>query len=147
MKTLSNEILSNITVYSKYAKYLKDKNRRETWEEIVHRNMNMHIQKYPEMAETIKEIYTSYVIPKKVLPSMRSLQFAGRPIELSPSRLFNCAYTPIDHQDTFSEIMFLLLGGTGVGYSVQKQHVEKLPVVQGPIGRNRRFVVGDSIEG
>jgi ribonucleoside-diphosphate reductase alpha chain len=88
------------------------------------------------------------VYDKKVLPSMRSLQFGGKPIEISPNRVYNCAYMPIDHVDSFSETMFLLLGGTGVGYSVQKHHVEKLPDIKKPNPeRTRRYLIGDSIEG
>ncbi len=88
------------------------------------------------------------VYDKKVLPSMRSLQFGGKPIEISPNRVYNCAYMPIDHVDSFSETMFLLLGGTGVGYSVQKHHVEKLPDIKKPNpDRTRRYLIGDSIEG
>jgi ribonucleoside-triphosphate reductase len=79
---------------------------------------------------------------------MRSMQFGGKPIEISPNRIYNCAYMPIDHIDSFSETMFLLLGGTGVGYSVQKHHVAKLPIIQKPYPKKkRRFLIGDSIEG
>ena len=79
---------------------------------------------------------------------MRSLQFGGKPIEISPNRVYNCAYLPIDHIDAFSETMFLLLGGTGVGYSVQRHHVTNLPPVNKPYPkRKRRFLIGDSIEG
>jgi len=79
---------------------------------------------------------------------MRSLQFGGKPIEISPNRIYNCAYLPIDSIDAFSETMFLLLGGTGVGYSVQRHHVEKLPCIQKPWPkRKKRFLIGDSIEG
>jgi ribonucleoside-diphosphate reductase alpha chain len=144
---LSNEILSEITVYMKYAKYLPEKQRRETWEELVTRNKEMHQKKYPELKEEIEETY-KYVYDKKVLPSMRSMQFGGKPIEISPNRVYNCAYLPIDHLDSFAETMFLLLGGTGVGYSVQKHHVEKLPEIQKPNPkRTRRYLIGDSIEG
>ena len=144
---LSNEILSNITVYMKYAKYIPELNRRESWDELVTRNMNMHIKKYPKLEDQIRENY-KFVYEKKVLPSMRSLQFGGKPIEISPNRVYNCAYLPIDHVDSFSETMFLLLGGTGVGYSVQKHHVDKLPPVNKPyVKRKKRFLIGDSIEG
>ncbi len=79
---------------------------------------------------------------------MRSLQFAGKPIEISPNRLYNCSYLPIDHTDAFSEVMFLLLSGCGVGYSVQKHHIKTLPSIIKPFDkRSRRFVIGDSIEG
>ena len=142
----SVEVLSDIVVFNKYAKYLPMMNRRETWPELVQRNCDMHVKRYPKLANDIYEVYAKYVMPKKILPSMRSLQFGGRPIELSHSRIFNCAYMPVDHPDAFSEMMFLLLGGTGGGFSVQKQHVALLPKVQGTI-EQRRFVIGDSIEG
>jgi len=144
---LSNKILSDITVYMKYARYAEDLKRRETWEEIVTRNMEMHIKQYPELEKEIRENYIP-VYSKKVLPSMRSLQFGGKPIEISPNRIYNCAYLPIDDWRAFSEIMFLLLGGTGVGFSVQKHHVENLPEINKPnLNRKRRFLIGDSIEG
>ena len=144
---LSNEILSDITVYMKYAKYIPKLQRRETWEELVLRNKNMHIKRYPQLKDEINSVY-ELVYNKKVLPSMRSMQFGGKPIEISPNRVYNCAYMPIDHIDSFSECMFLLLGGTGVGYSVQKHHVEKLPPINKPYTkRKRRFLIGDSIEG
>jgi ribonucleoside-diphosphate reductase alpha chain len=144
---ISQKILSDITVFMKYAKFQPEKNRRETWEELVTRNKEMHQRKYPHIKNDIEEVY-KMVYDKKVLPSMRSLQFGGKPIEISPNRVYNCAYMPIDHVDSFSETMFLLLGGTGVGYSVQKHHVEKLPDVKKPNpDRTRRYLIGDSIEG
>jgi ribonucleoside-diphosphate reductase alpha chain len=144
---LSNRILSNLTVHMKYARYIPEKNRRETWEELVTRNKEMHQRKYPTLKKEIEKVY-KLVYEKKVLPSMRSLQFGGKPIEISPNRIYNCAYLPIDDWRAFGEVMFLLLGGTGVGYSVQKHHVEKLPQIHKPkADRERRFLVSDSIEG
>ena len=144
---LSTSILSDITVYMKYAKYIPELNRRETWEELVERNMQMHIKKYPQLEADIRANY-KFVFDKKVLPSMRSMQFAGKPIELSPNRIYNCAFAPIDDYRVFGEIMFLLLGGTGVGYSVQKHHVEQLPEIRKPNKeRTRRYLLADSIEG
>tara|TARA_R100000773_G_scaffold32545_2_gene27743 strand:- start:4518 stop:6335 length:1818 start_codon:yes stop_codon:yes gene_type:complete len=131
----------------KYARYNPELKRRETWEELVTRNMNMHIKRYPKLSDDIKGAY-DYVLDKKVLPSMRSMQFGGKPIEISPNRIYNCAYLPIDSVDAFSETMFLLLGGTGVGYSVQRHHVDKLPLINKPYKkRTRRYLIGDSIEG
>lgn len=144
---LSQKILSDITVYSKYARFNHDKQRRETWDEIIDRNKAMHVAKYPSLANEIGDVYERSVRTKKVLPSMRSLQFAGKAIERNPSRIYNCAYLPIEDTRAFSEIMFLLLGGTGVGYSVQYRHVDKLPIVVGPSRSSRRYIVGDSIEG
>lgn len=144
---ISQEILSDLVVFNKYAKHVPEIQRRETWEEICDRNMSMHIRKFPQIKKDIQHVYKEFVKTKKVLPSMRSMQFAGTPIELSNSRIFNCAYMPIDHPFAFAELMFLLLGGTGVGYSVQKRHIEKLPVIIGPTSKTRRFLIGDSIEG
>ena len=143
---LEKKILSDVTVHMKYARYLEDKSRRENWEELVTRNMNMHIDKFPSLKEEIESAYT-YVFQKKVLPSMRSMQFGGKPIEVSPNRIFNCAFCPIDDYRVFGEVMFLLLGGTGVGFSVQRHHIEKLPQIRRPSDRSRRFLIGDSIEG
>ena len=144
---ISNRILSDITVYMKYSRYIPELNRRETWHELVTRNKEMHQKKYPQLKDEIENVY-KFVYDKKVLPSMRSLQFGGKPIEISPNRIYNCAYLPIDDWRAFGEVMFLLLGGTGVGYSVQKHHVEKLPEIRKPkADRERRFLVSDSIEG
>jgi ribonucleoside-diphosphate reductase alpha chain len=144
---ISTRILSDITVYMKYAKYRPELKRRETWKELVKRNMDMHIKTYPNLKEEIKEVY-KFVSNKKILPSMRSMQFAGKPIELSPNRIYNCAFAPVDDWRVFSEIMFLLLGGTGVGYSVQQHHVDCLPEIRKPsTDKTRRFLIGDSIEG
>ena len=142
---ISQKILSEITVYMKYARYLSTLERRETWEEMIIRNKNMHIENFPKLSKEIENAY-KLVSDKKVLPSMRSLQFAGAAIKQTPSRIYNCAYLPIDDYRAFSEIMFLLLGGTGVGYSVQRHHVESLPSITKPTKR-RRYLVGDSIEG
>jgi len=142
------KILSDLTIYMKYAKFLPVSARRESWLDIHVRNKDMHIKNYPALKAEIEEIYLDYVLPKKVLPSMRSMQFAGKPVEISPNRIYNCAYLPIDNIVAFSETMFLLLGGTGVGYSVQKHHIDKLPEIRKPNNnRKRRFLIGDSIEG
>ena len=144
---ISSKILSDLTVYMKYAKYDPWLERRETWQELVDRNKAMHVKKFPQLSEEIESAY-QFVYDKKALPSMRSMQFAGKPIEISPNRIYNCAYLPIDDWRAFSETMFLLLGGTGVGFSVQKHHIEALPEIRKPDPKKtRRFLIGDSIEG
>jgi ribonucleoside-diphosphate reductase alpha chain len=144
---ISQSILSDITVYMKYAKFNPEVQRRETWKELVDRNKAMHLKKFPQLQEEIESAY-QYVYERKALPSMRSMQFAGKPIEISPNRIYNCAYLPIDDWRAFGETMFLLLGGTGVGYSVQKHHVDCLPEIRKPDPKKtRRFLIGDSIEG
>jgi len=142
---VTQSILSDITTYMKYAKFRPEFNRRETWEELVTRNKEMHQLKFPQLKNEIEEAY-KLVYDKKVLPSMRSLQFAGKPIELNNARIFNCSFLPIDDWRAFSEIMFLLLSGCGVGYSVQTHHVEQLPEIKVPT-KHKRYLIGDSIEG
>jgi len=142
---LGLDALSKITVFSKYAKYLPEQKRRETWDEIVNRYVAMMIKKYPKLEDAI--LSTSTMIrDKKVLPSMRALQFAGPAAEVNNSRIYNCCFLPIDSIHSFSETMFLLLGGTGVGYSVQKHHVEQLPAIT-KTGKKRNYLIEDSIMG
>jgi ribonucleoside-diphosphate reductase alpha chain len=142
---ITQQILSEITVYNKYAKYLPDVKRRETWDEIVTRNKEMHLQKFPQLTDEIESVY-KLVYDKKILPSMRSMQFAGKPIAINNARIFNCSFAPVDDWRVFSEVMFLLLGGCGVGYSVQKHHVDQLPEIVKP-SKEKRYLIGDSIEG
>lgn len=146
--TNPSEILSELTVWMKYARYKREQQRRETWPEICDRNREMHLEKYPHLAAEINRIYDTLVIPKKVLPSMRSMQFAGRAIKQQNSRMFNCAYAPVDSIDCFGEIMFLLLGGTGMGYSVQQRHINQLPPIHKPLpGSVENIQIPDNIEG
>lgn len=139
------DTLSKLTVFSKYAKYVPELKRRETWEEIVGRYEQMMVKKYPKLEDMIRQA-TGYIRDKKVLPSMRALQFAGPAAEVNNARIYNCCYLPIDSIHSFNETMFLLLGGTGVGYSVQKHHVEQLPAVTKP-GKKRTYLIEDSIMG
>lgn len=142
---VSTQILSDIIVYMKYARYLPDKKRRETWKEIVDRNKNMHLKRFPKLKDEIEEAY-KYVYDKKVLPSMRAMQFSGKPIERNPNRQYNCSAIAVTKPEVFKEIMFLLLAGCGVGYSVQRHHVAQLSEIIKPT-KTRRFLIGDSIEG
>lgn len=146
-KDLSREILSEITIFNKYAKYIPEKNRRESWKELVDRNKEMHIEKFPKLIEEIEWAYR-FVYNKKVLPSMRSLQFAGKAAKINPARLYNCSYMAINDIRAFQEAMMLLLSGVGCGYSVQKHHVSQLPHIRKPNpNRRRRYVIGDDIIG
>ena len=145
-KNLSTKIMSDIITHMKYAKYLPELHRRETYEEIVTRNKEMHIKKFPHLKDEIDEAY-ELVYQKKIWPSGRSAQFAGRAIEMSPVRIYNCSALSITYIKAFSEIMYLLLMGTGTGFSIQKHHVRQLPPLKGvskPVGRQhkRRFQIG-----
>jgi ribonucleoside-triphosphate reductase len=145
------ELLSDITVHNKYAKFLKEENRRESWTEILDRNKAMHKKRYVHvagMSRRIDQVYDDFVLTKKILPSMRSLQFGGRAIEMNNARMYNCAFMPVDNIHAFSEAMFLLLGGTGVGYSVQSFNIDKISSISKPnYKRNSKYLVQDSIIG
>ena len=142
---LNQRILSDLVIHMKYARYIPEQQRRELWSEICERYAHMMCEKYPALKD---EIYDNIrlVLEKKVLPSMRAMQFAGPAIERNNSRIYNCAYMPVDDIRAFSEAMFLLLGGTGVGFSVQFHHVEELPPIH-KAQKKKRFLVGDSLEG
>ena len=144
---LGLQILSSVTVFSKYAKYKSELKRRETWDEIVDRYETMMIKKYPKLEYAIIES-AKFIRDKKVLPSMRALQFAGPAMEVNNARGYNCAYLPVDSLYSFSETMFLLLGGSGVGFSVQKHHVAQLPVIiKQDTYKQRTYLIEDSIMG
>jgi len=137
--------LSSLTIFTKYAKYIPELKRRETWDEIVDRYEDMMVKKYPKLKDAIVAS-AHYIRKKKVLPSMRALQFAGPAAEVNNARIYNCCFLPIDSLHSFSETMFLLLGGTGVGYSVQKHHIAQLPTIKKP-GKKKTFLIEDSIMG
>lgn len=144
---LSRQIVSDITIYNKYARYLPNLKRKETWDEIVTRNKNYFVSKYPQIKDELDWAY-QFVYDREVLPSMRGLQFAGKALQMCPNRIYNCAYAPVDDLKIFSEFAFLLLGGSGVGFSVQRHHIRKLPVINKPNNKKRtRYLIGDSIEG
>jgi ribonucleoside-diphosphate reductase alpha chain len=107
----------------------------------------MMVKKYPNLEVQIKDSAT-FIRKKKILPSMRALQFAGPAAEVNNSRIYNCCFLPVDSLHSFSETMFLLLGGTGVGYSVQKHHVEQLPAIKKQeTYKHRNWLIEDSIMG
>jgi ribonucleoside-triphosphate reductase (thioredoxin) len=122
---ITQQTLSDIVVYNKYSKHIPSLKRRETWDEIVIRYATMMVEKYPDLANEIW-VNARFLQEKKVLMSMRAAQFAGISAERNNSRIYNCAFLPIDNPAAFSEAMFLLLGGTGVGFSVQSFHVASI---------------------
>lgn len=143
--------LSDIIAWSKYARYLEDEKRRETPDEIIQRNMDMHLTKFEGtgLEDEIREVYDQFVWPKKIVPSMRSFQFAGEPIlrEGGSQRIYNCSYAPVTAPDVWREFMLLLLAGVGVGYSVQRHHIRQLPTVKPRSKETEKYTIPDSIEG
>jgi ribonucleoside-triphosphate reductase (thioredoxin) len=149
---MSIKALQDYTVYARYAKYLETKGRRETWKETVNRMFYMHERKYskqledPEFRELFEETKKA-VQNKLILGAQRALQFGGEPIEKHNARMFNCAFTHCDRPKVFGEIMYLLLCGCGVGFSVQTHHVQMLQDIKGPLNSRKKFIIKDSIEG
>lgn len=143
--------LQNYTFVSKYARWLEDKNRRETWKEAVDRVRNMMHTMYADK-NISKDIDWAYdmMYKKKVLGSQRALQFGGEPILKRHAKIYNCTSSYCDRLRFFQECFWLLLCGSGTGFSVQKHHVAKLPTLEHNIENNSlgsKFVVEDSIEG
>ena len=128
---------------AKYPKYIKEKQRRETWEESVARVMAMHRRKYPKQDLTqVEQLYSAKVIAG----SQRALQFGGAAIEEKNARIYNCIVSYCDRASFFKECMWLLLCGCGTGISFQKHHVAQLPLLKTPTGEYT-YQVEDSIEG
>lgn len=141
----SNKLLSDIVAFRTYAKFLPHLGRRESLEESINRNMTMHLDRFPKLSKDIVKAYTR-VHDLKAMPSMRALQFSGEAILKNHVRQYNCSFTPVNDVRVFGEILFLLLSGVGVGFSVQSRHVNQLPKVQQP-REEGFFVVQDSIMG
>ena len=140
-------LLSDYIVLSKYSRYNEELKRREVYSEIVDRVEGMHLKRYPQITDEIKWAF-NFVRDKKVLPSMRTMQFGGKAMELNHAKGFNCSFSICNRPKFFSEALWLLLSGTGVGFSVQFQHIDKLPELKFVDKMNvRHFIVPDTIEG
>jgi ribonucleoside-diphosphate reductase alpha chain len=142
---IQNKLISDVTIFRTYAKYLPEQMRRETYKEIVERSKEMDISNFPKLEKELIEAY-KMVENFQIMPSMRKLQFAGEAIQRNNIRSYNCSYTPANHIKSFSEILYVLLCGTGAGYSVQRQHVSQLPAITIPF-TSTPYVIEDSIEG
>jgi ribonucleoside-triphosphate reductase (thioredoxin) len=141
----SNKFLSELVAYRTYAKHLSAFNRRESLEETLNRNLGMYLEKYPKLSRDIIKAFKQ-VHDFNVMPSMRSLQFGGDAIFRNNVRIFNCSFANITYPRIFAEALFLLLSGTGFGFSVQRHHVSQLPSIRKP-KEEGVYVVHDSIEG
>lgn len=145
------QALSDYTFISKYAKYLPDKKRRENWQESIDRSFDMHRKKYSNVLSSIEpyleEAKKTY-LEKRAIGSLRNLQFAGGAVFKHNARSYNCSGSYCDRMRFFQEAMYLLLCGTGVGFSVQKHHINKLPdLITRQKTHIKHYVIEDSIEG
>lgn len=150
---MSIKALSDYTVYAKYAKYLPEKQRRETWKEQIDRVFEMHYDKYSQYIESNSKLQEYFEFAKEavykrtVLGAQRTLQFGGKAIQRHNEKLYNCSVTYIDRPRVFQEIMFLLLCGCGVGFSVQNKHTKTIPNIKSRDKGEKTFTIPDSIEG
>jgi len=140
--------IQDYMLVSRYARFQPELGRRETYEEAVGRVRDMHVRRYPKAEEDIRWAFDQ-VVGKRCLPSMRSMQFGGAAIEKNHARMYNCTFGICDRIDFFREGLFLLLCGTGVGFSVEFEHVDKLPPLTATVdeGTVKHFDVPDTIEG
>lgn len=143
-----DKLLSDIVVFTKYSRITENPDgtkRKFNWFEIVDEYLQMMMRKYPQIKNEILE-NGEYIKNKKVFPSMRALQYAGIPIENNHSRMYNCSGIELDDIKVFSEVMFLSLSGCGVGVSLKKRCISKLPIVVKP-APSKKFRISDAIEG
>ena len=153
---MDNKALQDYIFFGKYSRYNNKLGRKENYEESVDRIFDMHLQhlmkNYPQVLENEvfnKEFDFAYEACKSglVYGSMRAFQFGGDPILKHNEKIFNCSFTYIDRIKSFGELLFVLLAGCGAGVSVQKKHVEKLPVIKPSTNIVENFIIEDSIEG
>ncbi len=138
-------MLAEYVFKSKYARYNAEAGRRETWSEAVKRTAQMHRSRFPHEAAQIDQVEGA-LERREILPSMRGLQFAGAGVTRKNMRLYNCTSSYCDRPRFFAEALWLLLAGSGVGFSVQRHHTDKLPPISAPMS-SAPYTVADSIEG
>jgi intein/homing endonuclease len=143
--------LQNYTFVSKYARWIEAENRRETWKEAVDRVRDMMLTYYHnyDVQEDINWAY-DFMFKKKVLGSQRALQFGGEPILKRNAKIYNCTSSYCDRLRFFQECFWLLLCGSGTGFSIQKHHIAKLPTLSTEKKDKRKgvkYIIDDSIEG
>jgi len=149
--TNARDLLSEAKFFEAYSRFDSVKNRYETWQEAVHRVMEMHRTRLAsvmtdELANILNEIEKAYA-NKEVLGAQRALQFGGEQLLKHQARLFNCSASYCDRPSFFGESFYLMLCGCGVGFSVQRHHVAKLPDIAARTKSTKEFIVPDSIEG
>ena len=143
----------NFIALSRYARWLENENRRETWGETVDRYFNFMVHQLeakhnykpdPKLVEELRDA----VFNRNVMPSMRSVMTAGPALERENVAGYNCSFLPVDNARSFDEAMYILMCGTGVGFSVEYKYINKLPALPETLEKSSTVViVGDSKEG
>ena len=150
-QAIGNKFIQQITLHDKYARWMPAESRRETWPEVVDRVMTF-LHTIPEataIAEDTWDALHAAMLDKRVLPSMRIVQMAGPSLERCHVGAYNCAYTTLTGPTALAELLYILMQGTGVGYSVERQYVDQWPhpKANAPTGDTHRYVITDSTEG
>ena len=125
-KALPTQLMQYIHL-SRYARWIDEENRRETWDETVKRYTNFFAARFPELYPTDR--INKSIGALRTMPSMRALMTAGPALDKDEMAGFNCSYVAVDHVRAFDEILYILMCGTGVGFSVERQFVNNLPTV------------------
>jgi ribonucleoside-diphosphate reductase alpha chain len=128
MTTTLPSIYQEVIHQSRYARYLPEQHRRETWQETVDRLVNYLKEKAPDLSKELPEIREA-VLNLEVMPSMRLLMTAGEACERDNIAAYNCSYLAINNKRAFSEALYILMNGTGVGFSCERQDTNKLPEI------------------
>lgn len=146
-----NEFISQIQLYDKYARWIPERQRRETWPEVCSRVLGFFKQ-MPEAKKVPGQIWTSLedaMLRKDVLPSMRIVQMAGPSLHRCHVGAYNCAYTVLEGPRDLAELLYILMQGTGVGYSVERQYISQWPAVAAHYGATSAepHIIEDTTEG
>ena len=137
-------VYQDVIALSRYARYLPNENRRETWEETVDRMVNYLQSKNKGLTKEFKEIREA-VLNLDIMPSMRLMMSAGEACERDNIAAYNCSYLAMNNKRAFSECLYILMNGTGVGFSCERQEISKLPAIPEDISKCAdTIVVGDS---
>ena len=137
-------VYQDVIALSRYARYLEKENRRETWEETVDRMVNYLQSKNKGLDKEFKEIRKA-VLNLEIMPSMRLMMSAGDACERDNIAAYNCSYLAMNNKRAFSECLYILMNGTGVGFSCERQEISKLPELPKDFSDTTdTIVVGDS---
>lgn len=150
-KVDGSKLMADAKFYESYARYIEEEARYETWNESVERVMAMHRRRFsdrmsPELETLFQKVEKAYK-EKLILGAQRALQFGGEQLEKNPAKMYNCTASYLDRPEFFGESLFLMLSGCGIGFSVQKHHIAKLPKLKQRTKSVKKFTVPDSIEG
>jgi len=121
-------VYQDVIALSRYARFIPEKNRRETWDETVNRLVTYLETKTPDLKKELKEVKEA-VLNLEVMPSMRLLMTAGEACERDNISAYNCSYLAVNNKRAFSEALYILMNGTGVGFSCERQEIDRLPAI------------------